>query len=157
MAEGNQTGAFFGNSVSAAGDVNGDGYGDVIVGAKWYGNGQTEEGRAYVYHGSASRLSATEDWKAESDQASAKYGSSVFTAGDVNGDGYADIIVGAFGYPGPSTRGVAFVHHGSASGLSATPALNNQTTGVTFSSSSPAGRIIHRSITCQIKIYAVSL
>ncbi len=48
--------AQFGNSVSTAGDVNGDGYSDVIVGAPYYDNGQTDEGRAYVYHGSSTGL-----------------------------------------------------------------------------------------------------
>ena len=37
-----------------AGDVNGDGYADVIVGARFYGAGQTDEGAAFVFHGSAS-------------------------------------------------------------------------------------------------------
>ena len=39
--------------MATAGDVNGDGYADVIVGAPDYDNGQTDEGRAFVYHGSA--------------------------------------------------------------------------------------------------------
>ena len=43
----------FGCSVATAGDVNGDGYADVIVGATGYDNGQTDEGRAFVYLGSA--------------------------------------------------------------------------------------------------------
>ena len=49
-------GAVFGISVATAGDVNGDGYADVIVGAPDYDNGQTDEGRAFVYHGSAGGL-----------------------------------------------------------------------------------------------------
>ena len=49
--------------------MNGDGYADVIVGALYYDNGQTDEGRAYVYHGSASGLSSTATWTAEGDQA----------------------------------------------------------------------------------------
>ena len=52
-AESDQAGADFGCSVATAGDVNGDGYTDVIVGAPRYDNGQTNEGRAYVYLGSA--------------------------------------------------------------------------------------------------------
>ena len=54
-AESNQASAEFGCSVATAGDVNGDGYSDVIVGARLYDNGQTDEGRAFVYHGSAFR------------------------------------------------------------------------------------------------------
>ena len=119
-AESNQASANFGWSVSTAGDVNGDGYSDVIVGARNYDNGQSGEGRAYVYHGSASGLSASAAWTAESDQADAHFGCSVSTAGDVNGDGYSDVIVGAFGYDnGETDEGRAYVYHGSASGLSA--------------------------------------
>ncbi|MCB9210729.1 MAG: FG-GAP repeat protein [Ignavibacteriales bacterium] len=111
----------FGISVSTAGDVNGDGYSDVIVGAYEYDNGETNEGRAFVYHGSANGLSQTANWTAESNQASAYFGVSVSTAGDVNGDGYSDVIVGANFYEnGETNEGRAFVYHGSASGLSQT-------------------------------------
>jgi len=121
-AEPNQASALFGGSVGTAGDVNGDGYNDVIVGAYGYDDDQPGEGRGFVYHGSAGGLSATPDWTAESDQAFAEFGNSVRTAGDVNGDGYADVIVGAPDYDnGQSDEGRAFVYHGSATGLSATP------------------------------------
>jgi hypothetical protein len=43
-------------SVATAGDVNGDGCSHVIVGAPYYDNGQENEGRALVYHGSANGL-----------------------------------------------------------------------------------------------------
>ena len=122
MAEGNQIQAHFGWSVATAGDVNGDGYGDVIIGACWYDNSETDEGKAFVYHGSASGLSADPNWTAEVDQASAEFGCSVSTAGDVNGDGYSDVIIGARFYDnGQEGEGMAFVYHGSASGLSALP------------------------------------
>jgi uncharacterized repeat protein (TIGR01451 family) len=122
-AESNQAGAFLGASVATAGDVNGDGYADVIVGAYAFDNGQADEGRAFVYHGSATGLSVTPGWTAESDQASALFGYSVGTAGDVNGDGYADVIVGArFFDNGQTNEGRAFVYHGSATGLFVTPA-----------------------------------
>jgi len=54
-AESNQANAYFGYSVASAGDVNGDGFSDVMVGAHQFDNGETDEGRAYVYHGSATR------------------------------------------------------------------------------------------------------
>src|SRR5262249_1666350 len=94
-AESDQAAAAFGYSVSTAGDVNGDGYSDVIVGAFLFDNGQVDEGRAYVYHGSASGLASSPAWTAEGDQSSALFGWPVSTAGDVNGDGYSDVIVGA--------------------------------------------------------------
>ncbi len=56
-AESDQAGAWFGASVATAGDVNGDGYSDVIVGARFYDNGETDEGRAYLYIGSAAGIS----------------------------------------------------------------------------------------------------
>ena len=58
-AESNQDRAHFGNSVGTAGDVNGDGYADIIVGAPHYDNGQEDEGRVWVYHGGPDNLSTT--------------------------------------------------------------------------------------------------
>ena len=122
-AEGDQDGANFGRVVATAGDVNGDGFADVIVGANSFDNEQPNEGRAFVYHGSASGLSATPNWIEEGNQDGAHFGRPVATAGDVNGDGFSDVIVGAFVFDnGQSNEGRAFVYHGSASGLSATPA-----------------------------------
>jgi hypothetical protein len=46
-----------GYSVAGAGDVNGDGYSDVIVGAKSYDNGQSDEGAVFVYYGNAATTS----------------------------------------------------------------------------------------------------
>src|SRR5438128_1531966 len=94
-AESNQENAYFGCSVASAGDVNGDGYDDVLVGATGYDDGSVEEGRAYLYLGSAKGLETTAAWTAESDQDNATFGISVSSAGDVNGDGYDDVVVGA--------------------------------------------------------------
>src|SRR4029079_6028765 len=95
-AESPQAGAFFGYCVASAGDVNGDGFDDVIVGAEHYHNPQRNEGKAFVYFGAASGPSATANWAAEGNQTNANFGDSVSSAGDVNGDGYDDVIVGAF-------------------------------------------------------------
>jgi hypothetical protein len=123
ITEGDQGASHFGSSVATAGDVNGDGYSDVIVGAPLHDNGETSEGRAFVYLGSPSGLAATPDWIAEGDQAIAQYGFSVATAGDVSGDGYSDVIVGSPFYAnGQSGEGRAFLYLGSASGLATTPA-----------------------------------
>jgi len=122
-AESDQAGAAFGLEVATAGDVNGDGYADVVVGAPLYDNGQDREGRAFVYHGSAAGLAATPAWTAESDQAVTFFGTSAATAGDVNGDGYSDVIVGAWQYDnGQEDEGRAFVYYGGASGLATSPA-----------------------------------
>ncbi len=119
LADSDQTDApLFGSAVGTAGDVNGDGYADVVVGAPQYDLGQQDEGRVFVYYGSAGGLLTTADWTAESDQELAYLGFSVGTAGDVNGDGYADVVVGAYSYDnGQADEGAAFVYHGSAAGL----------------------------------------
>jgi hypothetical protein len=120
--ENNQSNSAFGYSVSTAGDVNGDGYSDVIAGSPFFDNGQTDEGRAYVFHGSATGLSTFANWISESDTATSNFGWSVATAGDVNGDGYSDVIIGAPNFEnGQNNEGKVYVFHGSASGLSLTP------------------------------------
>ena len=117
-AESNQVDAFFGRSVSTAGDVNGDGYDDVIIGASHYDNGEIDEGRAFIYRGSATGLGAVATWTGESNQAGARFGYSVSTAGDVDGDGYSDVIVGADGYDDPETdEGAAWIYYGSSAGI----------------------------------------
>jgi len=114
-AESNQPLALFGVSVGTAGDVNGDDYADVIVGADSYDNGQTDEGVVFIYQGSSAGLSSTPSRRAQSDQRGALFGHTVGAAGDVNGDGYAELIVGAPNYDrGQADEGVAFVYRGRA-------------------------------------------
>ncbi|MFO0690049.1 MAG: FG-GAP-like repeat-containing protein [Myxococcota bacterium] len=120
--EGDQTGAGFGKSVASAGDVNGDGYADVIVGAPGYDNGQLDEGAAFVFLGSATGIAngspATAHARLESNQVRASMGGSVASAGDVNGDGRSDVIVGAGLYDdGQLDEGAAFVFLGTALGI----------------------------------------
>jgi len=111
--DGEQAEAHLGVSVGWAGDVNDDGFADVIVGADAYDNGQTNEGAAFIYTGTVSGLGATAEWMGESDQASALFGWAVGTAGDVNGDGCSDVIIGAYRYDdGESNEGRAFVYYG---------------------------------------------
>ena len=121
-AQSNVGSAYFGRSVATAGDVNGDGFDDVLVGAWNYNGGQSGEGAAFLYLGSGSGLAQAAFWAVESDQALAQMAFSAATAGDVNGDGYADIVIGAHGFTAPEAdEGAAFVFHGSAAGPSATP------------------------------------
>ena len=59
-------------------------------------------------------LEASRSWHGEGEQTSAHYGYSVGTAGDVNGDGYADVIVGAPNYNlSKSNEGQAFLYYGN--------------------------------------------
>ncbi|MBK7443294.1 MAG: FG-GAP repeat protein [Bacteroidetes bacterium] len=53
VTESNLPNTYYGNSAAPAGDINNDGYDDVIVVAYLYDNGQTNEGAVYIYHGSA--------------------------------------------------------------------------------------------------------
>jgi len=116
-----QSGEVYGSSASTAGDVNGDGYSDIIIGAPGYDNDSTDEGRVYVYHGSLSGLSASFNWAAEGDRYNSNFGRSVSSAGDINGDGYAEILIGASSFSNTlSTQGKAFMYQGSAIGLQGT-------------------------------------
>jgi hypothetical protein len=89
--EGSQSGSSYGIAVGTAGDVNGDGCADVLVGAEDYDGGDTEEGKAYLYMGHLTGLSDVAIWSVEGDQFEAHCGSSVGTAGDVDGDGRSEI------------------------------------------------------------------
>ncbi len=123
-ALGNQAGEQLGDSVACAGDVNGDGYSDVIVGAPYYDNGQTDEGAAFVFYGSTAGLGSIPGWIAESNQAGANMGVAVASAGDVNGDGYDDVIVGGYRYESTAAltdEGGAWVYLGGPDGLNAAP------------------------------------
>ena len=90
---GDSGGDQFGVSVSGAGDVNGDGLADLIVGAVFDDNNGTSSGSARVLSGSDGSVL----YNIDEDSADDFLGFSVSGAGDVNGDGLADFIVGAFG------------------------------------------------------------
>ncbi|MBT6784300.1 MAG: hypothetical protein HOA95_05750 [Planctomycetes bacterium] len=124
--------AMFGRSVADAGDVNGDGFSDIIVGA--YGwdvpGGLFDEGAAFVFLGGPDGIVGTDPTTANAvllgDQAGAQFGWSVAGAGDVNGDGFDDIIVGAPHYGSTiaggtlAVEGAVFVFLGSPTGINAT-------------------------------------
>jgi hypothetical protein len=132
--------ASFGSSVTSAGDVNGDGYADFLIGARTAGS---VSGSAHLYLGSA--VAAAADWNGASparrieltdpDGASAVFGASVAGAGDVNGDGYADFLIGSEGVDAGS--GAAHLYLG-ASALNAT-AWNGASAGSRITLTNPAG------------------
>jgi hypothetical protein len=106
-------------SVTGAGDVNGDGYGDILIGGFVEGGPSTPStGVAYVYPGGATGPSTMPLVALTLPDASLQL-VSVAGAGDVNGDGYADLLVGI---PNGQAGG-AFLYLGSPTGPSAVPSL----------------------------------
>ncbi len=122
--EGTRTGDQFGVSVASAGDVNGDGFADLVVGASQANvEGRGRSGSASVFHGSSLGIAMLPSRTLEGSAEGEQFGYSVASAGDVNGDGPGDVIVGAYtASPGGRSRaGTASVFHGSAAGISAAP------------------------------------
>ncbi len=106
----------FGSSVAYAGDVDGDGRDDFIIGARFADpGGLTGAGSAYVYSGATGILLHNKNGAASGDA----LGFSVASAGDVNNDGKADFIVGAFGADpgGLGSAGSAYVYSGAMGAL----------------------------------------
>ena len=121
---------YSGRSVSSAGDVNGDGYDDLIIAARDANPNGTDSGETYVVYGGASApgtggdldlsdLDGTNGFILNGIDANDQSGQSVSSAGDVNGDGYDDLIIGAFGADpnGDSGAGETYVVYGGASAL----------------------------------------
>lgn len=96
----------FGTSVAGGGDVNGDGYDDVVVGAWKNDAANSDAGRAYVYFGGPTMDAVADVILTGEPVPSGLFGVSSSIAGDVNGDGFDDVIVGA---PG---AGRAYVYFG---------------------------------------------
>jgi Ca2+-binding RTX toxin-like protein len=92
-------GDYSGWSVSSAGDVNGDGFADIIIGSLYHAASYVVFGRASGF-ASAIELSALDGntgFRLSDDFAYSSFGASVASAGDVNGDGFGDLIIGASG------------------------------------------------------------
>ena len=120
----------FGGSAASAGDVNGDGFGDLVIGSEvWDAGTEFAEGAALVFLGSAAGPVGSDPSTAhaliEMNQAGATV-NDVATAGDVNGDGFDDLVVGSHFYRStlPGTQlavdGAVFVFHGGPGGITAT-------------------------------------
>ncbi|TWT45184.1 FG-GAP repeat protein [Phycisphaerae bacterium RAS1] len=123
---GQASGDAFGYSVAGAGDVNGDGRADVLVGAPFHDTAGASAGRAYVY--SATNGVRLHSWDGEA--AGDRLGSGIASVGDLNGDGIPEHVVGAPA-AGPGAVGRAYVYDGSTH-LAAFPPLQAEPTGGAF-------------------------
>ena len=125
IIQGDEAGDSAGYSLSAAGDVNGDGFDDLIIGAPLGDDGGSDAGEAYVIFGKTGGFGpvdlsslGTAGFVIQGDQAGDRAGFSVDSAGDVNGDGFGDLIVGApHGDDGGASAGEAYVIFGQAEGF----------------------------------------
>lgn len=116
-----QAGASFGNDLASLGDVNNDGYLDIGIAAYLYDDSYSDEGAVYVYYGNSTGISDTNFTILKGNQAQSQFGKSISSIGDINLDGYADLIVGAPKYDdGQVDEGAAFIFLGSATGITDT-------------------------------------
>jgi hypothetical protein len=125
--QGEAAGDYFGFSVDGAGDVNGDGYDDIIIGAHYNDGTLSNQGEAYVYYGSPTGPGATPNWTEPGEAASDYFGYSVAGVGDVNNDGYDDVLIGApYNDGAASNAGEIYIYRGTASGLNTAPIWSEQ-------------------------------
>ena len=141
-----------GRAVAAAGDVNGDGIDDLIIGASLADLGGNYSGSTNVVFGrstgfaSSLELSALDGTNGFRIDGEANYdfsGRAVASAGDVNGDGYADLIIGAYAAdPNGSYSGASYVVFGSSAGFAASISLSalDGTNGFQISGVAPGDR-----------------
>ena len=141
-----------GRSVSSAGDVNGDGYDDLIIGANRADPNGESSGETYVVYGGASApgtggvlalsaLNGSNGFILKGIDAYDRSGFSVSSAGDVNGDGYDDLIIGArYADPnGDSSAGETYVVYGGATGTESTAPITAQGTAAADNFTGNAG------------------
>lgn len=116
-AEAGETDTLYGYQVVGAGDLNGDGFPDVAVPAAWSADLGTHSGSVYLYYGTATGLDPTEHRVFEEDGgAENSFGWGLESAGDINGDGFDDLISGST-YQHATSPGAAFLLYGSSSGI----------------------------------------
>jgi len=106
-----------GVSVAPAGDVNGDEYGDILVGAMDSALGGEGSGAAYLFLGPISDMQSVTAADATFIGSAGEYSGVVAGPGDVNGDGLDDVLIGAFGADAAGTNaGAGFLFYAPLSG-----------------------------------------
>jgi hypothetical protein len=123
-----QAGARFGAALALAGDINADGFADLVAGSPAYdAGGNTDQGRAFLFYGAASGLPTepTVTLNHPETQAGASFGAAMAGVDDLNADGYADLVVGAPGHTGSvAGQGRAYVYLGRSGSISSASAIN---------------------------------
>ena len=142
--DGENNGDFSGQSLSAAGDINGDGYADLLIGAHGYPSGSGAQGRSYVVFGGPgvgqsgdlllSSLNGANGFKLDGANNSNTEvdGRFVSTAGDINGDGVDDVLIGAYEYPNGANKGCSYVVFGDVPPVLINNSLSIFSGGVVF-------------------------
>jgi RHS repeat-associated protein len=134
---GRQPGDRLGTSVAVTGDVNGDGFGDVLV--------RSNTGAKHsLFYGAANDLATTPDWTLTGDQGGSGLGATLTHAGDVNGDGYADLLVGSPQFSnGQAGEGRAVLYLGTMNGPATAPAWSREgdQAGASFGAAMAAGDV----------------
>ncbi len=105
--------SLFGGTLACAGDVNGDGFADVLVGAAGNGDDYSMAGDVFLYSGGVGGLSTTPTRLVAAQVANGGLGTWLAPGGDVNGDGFADVLV--------NTGNGSFLYLGGANGPSTMP------------------------------------
>ncbi|MDP7043903.1 MAG: integrin alpha [Candidatus Thalassarchaeaceae archaeon] len=108
----------FGSSIANAGDVNGDGCEDLLVGSTGaVDNLGYATGKASIYFG-GNHSHASADWTVEGENSGDKFGGTVSSAGDIDNDGFDDVLVAATGFTQSGGEGKVYLYLGSSSGPS---------------------------------------
>jgi len=142
VVDGEAMDAVLGRSLAAAGDVNGDGIDDLFIGARGALANGSRPGRGYVIFGSTagfasafdlSTLDGLNGFVLNGRDPFERTGTSVDGGGDINGDGIADLIIGAtFADPNGANAGRAYVVFGSNDGFAAEIDLAELNGGIGF-------------------------
>lgn len=129
-------GDHIGFDIAAAGDVNNDGFDDILISSTDSDYAGTNTGSAYVVFGKATSNAATLDlndingtngFRVDGEASNVDFGYSVASAGDINNDGFDDIIVGAYSsnYTGNVGSGATYIVFGKAAGFTSVMNVNS--------------------------------
>ncbi|HHS50928.1 MAG TPA: hypothetical protein ENN07_07425 [candidate division Zixibacteria bacterium] len=127
---GEKPGDRFGASVTALGDISGNGFGDFAIGAPRNDDGGVDAGKVYIYYG-GKELSGAPDMVLTGERSNDWFGTSLAGGKDLNGDNVPDLLVGA-SYGGANHAGVVYVFFGGSNFGTPALVLNGESAGDGF-------------------------